>query len=84
MQPGLLVQSNQATITQEQTYTPDDTSRFFVGAGIVTDETDITNCRSCGFTVMPWMTFCEACGKNPYDAEPDRPYGCVLCGETFE
>ena len=66
-------------------HTPDDTSRYFIGAGIVTDETDIINCHSCGFTVMPWMMFCEACGKNPHERpESERSYGCLFCGDSHE
>ena len=33
---------------------------------------------------MPWMMFCEACGKNPHDSQPERPYGCIFCDERYE
>ena len=59
------------------TYRPDDHSRYFVGAGIVTDEDDIINCRACGATVMPFDISCPGCGANPR-ADP-RP-ACSICG----
>ncbi len=61
------------------TYTPDDQSEYFVGSGIVTDESDIVNCVHCGWTVMPWMIDCPACGKNHRVKEPE--YGCPVCGD---
>ena len=49
---------------REQMMVLDEIARNYIAMGVVEDESDIRDCKRCGFSIMPWHIGCEACGSN--------------------